>query len=330
MGHVLYYGNNGRCKRFILESIYWLVFIFAGYLSFDIFYFYSPDLHEYHRLIFEVDGNYFEPFWVIVSIVARQVISDDLLSVAHLLFIIYYLLFYLCLRAARNQGLNFSSLYLFFFIVLSITLGGVLGAYRQTIAMMFVLYILLYSNKINLIYLSIFMHWSLAPVLLIYSLNKYRKTMIPIVITASLAWIIIYNSSVIDSDFIEISFVDRVGYYLMNNDFSSAYSLIQFFQMILLKVYLFGVFYLAKSDLLRICRFKELVPYVIMAPLFQLGLVVVTDNTLLVQRVGLLFEPLIIVGIYCLISNNYFKKYGVLLLIPFLFKFLSFLFSVLN
>ena len=192
-------------------------------------------------------------------------------------------------------------MYLFFFVVLSITLGGVLGAYRQTIALMFVLYVLLYSNKIYLIYLSVLMHWSLVPILLIYSLNKYRKTLILIAIIFSLAGIFIYNSSDIDADFIEISFVDRVGYYLMNNDFSSAYSFIQSFQMILLKVYLFGVFYLAKADLLRSCRFKGLVPYVILAPLFQLGLIVVTDNTLIVQRIGFLFEPLIIVGIYCLI-----------------------------
>lgn len=267
------------------------VFVLAQFGIFFLFKTFGRDNDEYLRLFENLDENYLEPFWFIYAQVlgalgfgsAEATLSGMAIAISGLAIVVF--------KKITANDRRISSHMLLACLVLAYEISFVTGALRQGISFFGVVIFLLTSN-LPFLFFAILTHWSG----LVYALlSKWASF-------ALLALFILVLVNLYDELTFLLNAVNRLESY---QDLNAVDDSARGFGLIIPKLLTFLVFLFSYRYLILLSGSRNLTRIIVTAPLLQLLPLLFTSNMVVIDRGGMLLDPLVFIGSVFLLKGRH-------------------------
>lgn len=275
--------------RIISLAFFWLCQPFVYYVFIE----YGRDTHMYLDMARGIGASYLEPFWTACFYLLGFVSSNywvNFLFMYAVLVMGSYLFISKALEYCKGSvGYVATS-----FLILSIQLSVVGGAFRQGIALFLFSYFLLSVNRFAWV-ISVTTHWSGAVYAIFYARARY---FFPILIGGLLCGFVAFTSLGED-----ISLLRRLMFYLSNPFDSNSGMLygVVVTKLIVFFLFCFNAGLLSRCQLVQSWSVIQLV--YVFSPVIQLVPFALTGSQQILHRFGMIFDPFVFVFFVIIASN---------------------------
>jgi len=282
--------------------ILYLFFILSQFFVIELFFNHGHDTYTYMEMAKGIGESYLEISWRIIF----SFFNNYIIRIYIMLFLLILPAFFILKNLFLMTNSRFSK-FIIFFMILSYEISGVSGALRQEII---VLFFALYLISYNYFYyfLSIIFHW--IGILYIF-FNKYYKIIFIILFILSTYMVFVFYQ-----DIVNLNFYSRIVFYLSNPFKFNFFLLVS---IIVYKFIIFLLFFYNKKLLnyLKINKIKFIRYFFVFSPLLQILIFLITKSPQIFQRLGMVFDPFIIIfmGLIIIFGNKYSKVLVSLLII---------------
>lgn len=276
--------------RSISLAFFWLCQPFVYYVFIE----YGRDTHMYLDMARGVGASYLEPFWTACFYLLGFLSSNYLVNFLFM-YAVLVMGSYLFLSKALDHcsgGLGYIATS---FLIVSIQLSVVGGAFRQGIAVFLFSYFLLSMNRFAW-FISVTAHWSGALFAIFYARARY---FFPILLAATLSGFVSF--AFLSSD--DIALVRRLMFYLSNPFESNSgvlYGVVAT-KLIVFFLFCFNASLLSRCQLVQSWSVMQLV--YVFSPVIQVIPFVLTGSQQVLHRFGMIFDPFVFVFFVVIASN---------------------------
>lgn len=282
--------NKSDHFRITKVLLYWIVFIIIQIVITYLFVHAGRDNEEYTRIFEEVGSSYLEPFWIFYYWIITEVKIIDYVDPTYGIFLLSIFAASLFFGVAIKRAPRPFSVVLIIIAIMAYQVSLVTGALRQGVSFFFFATYLLSISERHLL-LAAITHLS-GLVYLVFS-----RYLLAIIILISIGFWYGYDWSNID--FLSSATQRYVGYILSGESLDLRAILL----FVSLKLVAFFIFLLNFKFLKRCIRLKPLLYMLLLTPVVQMVIYILIPNPIITDRVNLILDPFVLVGLVVLAGN---------------------------
>lgn len=283
---------RSKSDHFYINKVlpYWIAFIIIQIVITYLFVHAGRDNEEYSRIFEEVGSSYLEPFWILYYWIMAEVKIIDYVDPTYGIFLLQMFAASLFFSVAIKNDPRPLSLILIIVAIMPYQVSLVTGALRQGVSFFFFATYLLSISERHLL-LAAITHLS-GLVYLVFS-----RYLLAIIIMISIGFWYGYDWSNID--FLSSATQRYVGY-IFSGESLDLRSILLF---VSLKLVAFLIFLLNYKFLKKCIRSKPLLYALLLTPVVQISIYIFIPNPIITDRVNLILDPFVLVGLVMLARN---------------------------